>query len=87
MKTKMKEFTLNGRTMSALDFLRAARAEFDWLGLIPSRTTPFKSENGDKGVALNRDAPPADICRQAKDAWFALSEDEMDVYKREVHSA
>lgn len=88
LKLEVKQFVLDGVPMPPLEYLRAAREKYKWEGLIPRPTIGYKSDNGDKGLMRNLACTtPADVCRLAKDAWFAMSKEDVEVYKKEVRSS
>ena len=80
----MKQYTLDGKKLTALEFYRAAKQKYKWRGLVPSYLTGYQSANGDKGSKRNPDATPAKISDLIAAALTDLSDDDLARLKEEA---
>lgn len=89
MKKKHKSYKLDGKTMTAYEFYRVAKAKYKWPGTLPAYLIDYKvkDENGktiEKGCKLNPDAPPLEIINLVGDAIVDMSEEELASIRAEV---
>ena len=80
----MKQYTLDGQKMSALEFCRAAKSKYKWSGLAPCYLTAYHGANGDKGSERNPNAPPLKVCDLIDAALTDISDDDLARLKEEA---
>jgi len=80
----MKQYTLDGKQMTASEFYRAAKQKYKWRGLVPSYLLAYKTANGHKGSRRNPDAPPVEICDLVAAALKDIADDDLALLKEEA---
>lgn len=79
----MKQYTLDGKQLGAVEFLRAMRRKYHYSGLLPAMLIDYKRD-GDKGHKKNPNAPPEREYNMVLDAIKHLSPEELAQLKKET---